>query len=70
MTPGVISRVVKDYFKTGQINQDLLPIRERFFAEVNSITFKSVLLNKIYRLLQELESFDSTAYRVNLFDHL
>jgi hypothetical protein len=56
MTTKVITNVVKEYFKTGTFKTSMLPIKERFFAEYNSITFKVALLHKIERLIKRIES--------------
>jgi hypothetical protein len=56
MTPKVITNVVKDYLITGTFKTSMLPVRERFFSEFNSITFKVVLLNKIEKLIDKIES--------------
>lgn len=70
MTPGVISRVVKNYFKTGTVDPNLIPVKDRFFSEVNSITFKSILLHKIEKLCTKLDSLDRFKHRINIFEHL
>lgn len=70
MTPGTISRVVKNYFKTGIVDANLIPVKDRFFSEVNSITFKSILLHKIDKLATKLDSIDRFKHRVNILDHL
>jgi hypothetical protein len=70
MTPGTISKVVKNYFKTGTVDPNLIPVKDRFFSEVNSITFKSILLHKIDKLVTKLDSLDRYKHRVNILDHL
>jgi hypothetical protein len=70
MKPGLISRVVKKYLKTGQISVKDLPIRERFFAEVNSIKFKSILINRIDALCTNIDKLDILRVRLNILDHL
>jgi hypothetical protein len=70
MKPGLISRVVKKYLKTGQILVENLPIRERFFAEVNSIKFKSILINRIDALCTKIDKLDILRVRLNILDHL
>jgi hypothetical protein len=70
MTPGVISRVVKGYLDKGVIDINLIPVKDRFFAEVNTITFKSILLFKIEKLVTKLHSMDRMKHRVNILDHL
>jgi len=70
MTPGVISRVIKGYFKTGIVDENLIPVKDRFFSEVNSITFKSILLHKIDKLVIRLDSLARSDHRINIFDQL
>jgi hypothetical protein len=70
MKPGLISRVVKKYLKTGEIQVKDLPIRERFFAEVNSIKFKSILINRIDALCTKIDKLDILRVRLNILDQL
>jgi len=66
MTPKLISKVIKSYFETGEIKTSQLPVRERFFAEVNSVTFKNILLKKIDKIVDSLDKTDITAIRINI----
>jgi len=66
MDSKLISRVVKEFLQTGTISKFSLPVRERFFTEVNSINFKNILLHKIWDKTQELLKIDLTQNRINL----
>jgi hypothetical protein len=70
MKPGLISRVVKQYLKTGILDPDSLPIRERFFAEVNSIKFKSILINRINSLVKKVDNLSITRVRLSILDRI
>nr|UYL94483.1 MAG: RNA-dependent RNA polymerase [Leptosphaeria biglobosa mitovirus 6] len=66
MSPVLISKVVKEYLKTGTINKYSLPVRERFFSETNTITFKNILLHRIGAKARELLKLDVTTNRIEL----
>lgn len=66
MTPVLISKVVKEFLKTGNISKFSLPVRERFFSEVNTITFKNILLHRIWDRTQDLLKLDLIENRINL----
>lgn len=68
MTPGLITKVVREYLQKGQFNTKLLPIRERFWSEFNSITYKNILLHKISDLSDRLGSMNLERLRLNLTD--
>jgi len=68
MTPGLITKVVREYLRTGQFNVKLLPIRERFWSEFNSITYKNIILHKISDLSDRLGSMNLERLRLNLTD--
>jgi len=70
MKPKVISSVVLNYFKTGVINKNMLPVRERFFSEVNTITFKNIMLNRINDKVNMLNSIDLLEIRLNIVDKI
>jgi len=66
MKPGSISRVLREYFKTNKIDVSVLDRRERFFATVNSIIFKNILLHRINRKVKDIESMDFVSNRIEL----
>lgn len=68
MTPKIITNVVKEYLKTGEFKTSMLPIRERFYSEYNSITFKVALLDRIDRLVHKIESKTIQEYWVDTLD--
>nr|AWY10987.1 RNA-dependent RNA polymerase [Sclerotinia sclerotiorum mitovirus 29] len=70
MKPKLISQVLKSYFESGEIRTSKLPLRERFFAEVNSITFKRILLHRIDRMVESLDKTDLMAIRVNILGEI
>jgi len=70
MKPDLISRCLKSYFKTGSLDKNLLPVRERFFSEVNSITFKVILLNRIDELVKRIDKISLLDCRINLLDKI
>jgi hypothetical protein len=70
MDPGLISKVVRHYLKEGKFNSNLLPIRERFWSEVNTITFKNILLHKISDFLDRLSVMNLERLRINLSDQM
>nr|UTQ48828.1 RNA-dependent RNA polymerase [Monilinia fructicola mitovirus 11] len=70
MKPGTISKVVRHYLKTGVVENSMLSRRDRFFAEVNSITFKSILIHKISKIVNEIVSIDPMITRINIMDQI
>jgi len=66
MKPNLISRVLRNYLNTGNFDVNLLPERERFFATVNSITFKNVLLHKISDKITKIEKIDYLSNRIEI----
>lgn len=70
MNPGLISKVVRQYLKDGQFNTKLLPIRERFWSEFNSITFKNIILHRISDMSERLCSINLERLRINLSDQM
>lgn len=70
MTPVLISKCIKEYFKTNNIDKKSLPVRERFFSEVNSITFKVILLNKINNLVEIIDKTSLLDCRINILGRI
>jgi hypothetical protein len=68
MTPGLISRIVFKYIKTGIFDTSLIPKRDRFYSSVNSLTIKNILLNRIINLINKIESIDEKVNRINILD--
>lgn len=66
MKPGLIRKVVKEYFERGVVNPTKLPVREQFFAEQNSVTFKVVCLHKIKNLVEQIKKMSIVEERVNI----
>jgi len=48
----------------------LLAQRERFFAEVNSVTFKNILLTRINKLVDKIDNMNIMTVRTNLLSTL
>jgi len=70
MKPILISRVVKHFLRTGVIDPNLLPDKERFFAEVNSIIFKNIVLHRINDLVKKIDSTDILNLRINILENV
>jgi len=70
MTPGLISKVVKKFLLTKEFDTTLIPIQDRFFAEVNSVCFKVKLIHDVKKLHDHVMNFPLIPNRLNILDRL
>lgn len=66
MKPKVITKVVKEFMSTGMVSKDIIPIRDRFFSQVNCNTFKTILLHRIDSIVKQIDSINLDKERINI----
>lgn len=70
MKPALISKLVKNYIQKGVFDLSLLEKRDRFYSNVNELTIKHIMINKIEFLINKIDAIDHFKNRINLLDHL
>jgi len=68
MTPGLISKVIFNYIKTGKWDVSFIPKRDRFFAATNVMTFKLILIHRIINSINTINKINVINNRIQILD--
>jgi uncharacterized ubiquitin-like protein YukD len=70
MTPGTITKIVKNYFLTKQFDLSLLNMKDYDYALDNERTIKNILISRINNLVLDIRKIDQLQNRISILDRM
>nr|UPW42091.1 MAG: putative RNA dependent RNA polymerase [Xinjiang mito-like virus 79] len=70
MKPGSISKVISSYLRTGKWSITSIPKKDRFFAAVNVMSIKLIMINRIENSIKTINNLNTLNNRLVILDRI